>query len=243
MGPLDAQVPIPHASLPLGQKDGAAVQLVVNFLTVINVGQITGMQATGALTDSFSSNPATLTIQDGNAFRLDIDTSAGQRSTRIHGRVGATREIDGKKHSLAFVNASSGLFVTPMLLSSVIAATAVSVLDQGSLTLGGANLHRISVAFAANAASSVTTVDKVSVIDLYFDPSSHLLQKSAIFTQLDPLDRERYLQVTTYGNYKAVSGVFLPFSLSATLNGQQQWSLAISELNLNPTVPTAFFSF
>lgn len=246
-GAEDTDVPVPKSSGTLGQKDAAALQVVIDFLKATNGAAWSGMQASGTLTapsgGSESQNSATLTIHGENAFRLDVNAAEGQRSIRIRGLVGQILESDGKKHSLPPVTARMGLFAFPLLMDSSFPTNQTAVLDRGSISVNGAILHRITVERPLFAKKEASQGGQTAVVDLYFDPSTHLLVKSVASVQLDSTDRERYVQAVTYSDYRKVGTILLPFSYSQTLNGQPQWSLQLTQVQLNPSIDISYFQF
>ncbi|WP_213807732.1 hypothetical protein [Granulicella sp. dw_53] len=246
MGAEDNEIADPGAPLASGQSDPLALQAITAFLAAVNGRAWSGMQATGTLTSPEapqSQNPAVLTIKDGDSFRLDVNTTTGQRSTRIHGTSGIIQESNGTKHTLPPATALDGLFAFPQLMMITFPDAQTSVLDRGTVAINGRSLHRISVQHTFSTEATSVTVTQPTIVDLYFDPTTHLLLKSAAWIQVDTADRAKYLQVVTYGDYQTVNGIVLPFSYSQTLNGQRQWSLQLTNIQLSPAVETSLFTF
>lgn len=246
-GAEDADVLVPKSSGQLGQQDASALQLVIDFLKATNGASWNGMQASGTLTapsgSSASQNSATLTVRGGNAFRLDVVTAEGQRSTRIHGAVGQILESDGTKHTLPLATARVGLLAFPLLMDSSFPSAQTSVIDQGLISIQGSTLRRITIERPVFATQGLPQVGQTALLDLYFDPSTNLLNKSVASVQFGSNDRERYLQVVTYSDYQKVDSVLLPFAYSQTVNGQPQWSLQLSQVQLNPSIDNSYFQF
>jgi len=241
-GTEDRAVPMPALVGSLGQKDATALQELVDYIKAVNITSWQGMQASGTLTDgSGNPDPATLTILNGDHFRLDVQTPNGQRSIRISGSYGKRLEADGKSYFMPAATAKAGLLAFPRLLASTFPSATASFIDQGQVQINGALLHRITV--EESAFPGETAARDVNVTDLYFDPSTHLLLKSASAVQLDPADRERYLIVIAYSDYQYVGGSLIPFTYSQSLNGQQQWTLQLNQPNLQPPVDASYFQF
>lgn len=243
-GADDQTIPTPAFLGALGQKDAAALQELTDYLKAVNVSTWKGLQATGMLTDSSGgSSQATLTVLSGDHSRLDVHTPSGERSTRISGTYGKTLEVDGKGFFMPPVTAKVGLIAFPQLLVSTFPASNASLIDRGQVQIDGKLLHRITVEQAVFAGISSASQRNTSVIDLYFDPSTHLLLKSASSVQLVSSDSQRYLIVITYGDYQNVQGSLIPFAYSQTLNGKQQWTLQLNNTDLQPSVDTSYFQF
>jgi hypothetical protein len=246
-GAEDGDVVVPKSILPLGQKDVSALEVIASFLKTVNGAAWSGMQATGTETypsgDTSQQSAATLTIQSGDAFRLDIETSEGKRSIRMHGSIGQTLDSKGVNHYLPLATARGGLVAFPKLMIAAFPSEQISVLDQGMVSIDGKPLRRITVEEPVFAGTVPTTYDQVSTSDLYFDPTSNLLIKSVGYIQLTSLDRERYIQAITYSDYRTVDNMLLPFAYSQTLNGQRMWSLQLASVQLKPAVDHSYFQF
>jgi hypothetical protein len=247
-GSLDSDVLIPD--LPTNSaahsSDAAALQVLANYLKSVNASTWGGMQAVGTFSSPNGSSivlsPATLTVRDGDSFRLDVQISEGNRSFRIEGGIGQILESDGKKHVVPSIAAKSFLVAFPHLLMPGFPDTQAILLDRGLVTIETRSLHRITV-IETVLLDSLHSQSGTGVLDLYFDPMSHFLIKSAQYVQLDSGDRAHYLQVVSYSNYQAVEGVQIPFTISQTLNGQKQWAMNLTEVNLHPTLDKSYFRF
>jgi hypothetical protein len=245
-GAEDGDVAVPRPVLSLGQKDASALQVVTEFLKTVNGTAWGGMQATGTLTYPGTTEvqyPAKLSVKNGNSFRLDVNAAEGERSIRINGVMGSILESNGVKHTLPPANALGGLFAFPKLIMGTFPDTQTSVVDQGTAVVEGKSLHRITVQEPVSSEATPLATDQPSVVDLYFDPATHLLVKSVASVQLDTADRARYMQAITYSDYRDVNGILLPFAYSQTLNGQRQWSLQLNNVQLNSAIDTSLFTF
>lgn len=242
-GAEDADVAVPKASLQLGQKDSAALQAILDFLKATHGASWTGMQATGTFTSHGESSAATLTVLNGDDFRLDVNSQKGQLSIRILGNLGQIRESDGVLHRLPFATAKGGLLAFPRLMANTFPSAGASVVDRGLVAVDGNALHRVTIAEPVFPGQTATAPDKASTVDLYFDPATHLLAKSVASVQIDSKDRARYVQAMTYGDYRQADGILLPFSYTQTLNGQRQWQLQLTAAQLAPQVDPTYFSF
>ena len=243
-GSEDQTVPMPGFVGTLGQKDAGALQERLDYLKAVNILDWKGMQASGTLTDdSGNTNQATLAILNADHSRLDVQTPNGERSARISGIYGATLEADGKSFFMPPATAKAGLLAFPRLLIATFPSSNTALIDRGLVQVGTQSLHRLTL--EESIFSDVTIADgrDINVTDLYFDPSTHLLLKSAAAVQLDSADRERYLIVISYSNYQGVQGSLVPCTYRQSLNGQQQWTLQISTPDLQPSFAPNYFHF
>jgi hypothetical protein len=248
MGSLDSDVLIPDkpTNPAAHSSDAVALEVLASYLKSINASAWSGMQAVGTFSSPNGSSivlsPATLTVRDGDSFRLDVQASEGNRSFRIEGGIGQVLESDGKKHVIPPITARSFLVAFPHLLIPGFPEAQTILLDRGLVTIEAGSLHRLTV-IETVLLDSLHTQSSTGVLDLYFDPTSHLLVKSAQYVQLDSRDRAHYLQVISYSNYQTVEGVQIPFTISQTLNGQKQWALNLAEVHLHPTLDKSYFRF
>lgn len=243
-GSEDRAVPMPTFVGTLGRKDAGAIQERLNYLKAVNVLDWKGMQASGILTDdSGNANQATLAILNADHSRLDVQTSDGERSIRISGIYGKTLEANGKSFSMAPATAKAGLLAFPRLLVATFSSSDAALIDRGLVQIGTQSLHRLTLEESVFSSEISANNHDINVTDLYFDPSTHLLLKSASAVQLDSADRERYLVVISYSDYQRVQDSLVPCTYRQSLNGQQQWTLQISTPDLQPSVAPSYFHF
>ncbi|WP_260703475.1 LolA-like protein [Edaphobacter flagellatus] len=235
--------PVPIATNKLGQFDTAALSEVLEHLKVVGAAPWTGMQGTGtiAYANETASYPATLTIQGSSKFRLDGQAAKGTLSIRIDGRVGKVQEADGRTFPLAPETASSGIVQFQMLRLADL-QTASSLTDHGVVSFDQSSLHRTTIERYFSPASKFRPLTTVAT-DLYFDPQTHLLAKSANSIQIDGAGNNRLLRVITYEDYRLINGMMVPFRFIQTLDGQKQWTLQLSEVQLGSNQPATFFQF
>ena len=82
-----------------------------------------------------------------------------------------------------------------------------------------------------------------TVTDLYFNPQTHFLMKSAnsvLGTRPSP---EQMVQVITYEGYRAINGMQVASRYRQTLNGQILWTLQLNQIQLNQGLPQSDFHF
>lgn len=82
-----------------------------------------------------------------------------------------------------------------------------------------------------------------SVIDFYFDPESHLLTKSATMIRLPGQGIEEFLRILSYGNYQNVQGALVPLQIKESLNGEPQWVLTLTQVQLTSDIDSSEFAF
>lgn len=242
---------MPQTAPLVARQDAAALQEFLAYRAAISLGSWIDMQASGTLTSTaFNSSggmtpeTATLWIRNHDAYRLDVQKPKGISSLRIDGTYGALQHQDGHVRAMDARDAVAGLFAFPMLMEATLPATNTMLVDQGTVIVDGAALHRISVESPwpgnplDDKGKPLTTVT-----DLYFNPQTHLLAKSANAMVGSKATPERYRSVVTYADYRAVNGMQIPFLYRETLNGQILWTLQLNQIQLNQGVSQTEFHF
>lgn len=244
-GSEDQSIPVPAFTGSLGQKDSAALQELIDYLKAVNISEWKGLKASGTIShDAGAGEQATLAISGGSRFRLNVQTPKGERSTRIGGSYGKTLAIDGKFFTMPAATAKAGLVAFPRLLEAAFPDSTTSLIDRGQIQLDSRILHRLTVEESAFPSSpGAAQQQNISVVDLYFDSFTHLLVKSASAIQLDSADRQRYLVVVTYDDYQKVQDSLIPFRYSQSMNGQAQWTLQLTNADLQPSFDPSYFQF
>lgn len=208
------------------------------------------MQGSGTLTSTAFNSSGGITPENATlwlrtqGYRLDVQIAKGTRSMRLDGAYGAVQHADGQVKAMDARDAVTGVLAFPMLMEVGFPAASVMLIDQGMVTVDGSTLHRISIESPwpgnlVDASGNPLT----TVTDLYFDPQTHLLIKSAYATVGSKATSERYLCVITYGDYQAVNGMQIPFLYQESLNGQLLWTLQLNQVQLNQGLSQSEFQF
>lgn len=245
----DGSVILPVKTGILGQKDeGALVELKAHRAAVGGIPWV-GMMGRGKITygsDSSTSYDATLSniYQDG--FRLDAAAQSGETSIRIYRDFGKVQAVDASISTIPLETALSGLFPFEMARFDPTseALSSMSMIDHGLTMIGSTSLHRITLERPSlDPTSRVTVTTATHVIDLYFDPATHLLAKSAVY---DTVARSRnipFLFVVSYADYRNVGNVLVPFRYSETMEGQPYRTVQLSTVALTPPLTVQDFQF
>lgn len=243
-GTEDSGIPLPLIESAGHPKDASAIQELIEYLNAVGVTQWQGMKAKGIVLQSDGGSAvACLTIGRSDQARLDVATASGTRSTRMDGSIGMTIEADGKRIPLPPATARAGVVAFPRLFSADFGKVALAIIDRGQVNVDGETLHRITVEEPVLLNGMPIAPYSGSVTDLYFDVGKHLLRMSASLVQVDSADRERYLVVTRFSDYQRDGSMLMPHSIRQTLNGQQQWTLQLTEIDLQSPNDPSYFQF
>lgn len=247
-GSVDQGVVLPKKIALRARQDPGALQEIRAFRSVVGAGLWVGMQGTGELTSTAvgSSDPenATLWIRNHHGYRLDVQKPKGMSSVRMDGAYGAVQHPDGKVKPMDARDAVDGLLAFPLLMEANFPAANVMLVDRGMVTVGGNTLHRISMErpWPGNPVDARGN-PYTTITDLYFNPQTHLLVKSANGVLGSDPSPQKLLQVITYGNYQTVNGMQIPYLYRETLNGQKLWTLQLQQVQLNQNLPQSDFHF
>lgn len=231
----------------IARQDPSALEEIRAYRSAINLGSWVDMQGTGSMipnTSDSSAEPATLWIRDQYGYRLDVQKPKGTSSLRMDGTYGALQHQDGHVRAMDARDAVAGLLAFPMLMDPNFPAASAMLIDQGTVTVDGAALHRITVERPWPGPPLNGNVRPLTTAtDFYFNPQTHLLVKSAnAVVGLNP-SSEQLLQVITYGDYQAVNGMQVPAEYRETLNGQVLWTLQLNQIHLNQGLTESNFHF
>jgi hypothetical protein len=94
---------------------------------------------------------------------------------------------------------------------------------------------------AERPAMQVTLVNSQNeAVTLYFDADSHLPLKKS-FEWRDPVDKQKNLEEEIYDNYKPVSGIMAPFSITRFFNGDMANQRFLNSVTINQGLDPAMF--
>jgi len=94
---------------------------------------------------------------------------------------------------------------------------------------------------AERPALQVTLVNSQNeAVTLYFDADSHLPLKKS-FEWRDPVDKQKNREEEIYDNYKPVSGIMAPFSITRFFNGDMANQRFLNSVTINQGLDPAMF--
>lgn len=103
-------------------------------------------------------------------------------------------------------------------------------------------LYDGSAIAAQHPAVQVTLVNaKDESVKLYFDIDTHLPIKKS-FEWRDPVDKQKNLEEEVYDNYKPVSGIMAPYSVTRFFNGDMSNQRFLNSVTINQGLDPAMFN-
>lgn len=248
-GTLDATVQAPLTSVQPGRKDAAALQELVNYVKVVGFTDWKSASGRGKMvrrsSDQDQTYLADMYILGVDSIRLDVHTDKGVESLTYARRLGQMISADGQKSSISTSAARNGLTTFLSIRTiELLQADATSIIDGGMFSIDSRSMHRISIAFPVYplAHNPVFKKDQ-TIIDCYFDPQSHLLIKTAVWISENNSGPKTLLEITSFGDYRNVGGIMIPFAFQQTINGQKLWSLQLTDVRRDSGVDQSLFQF
>ena len=241
----DMGVVIPTSVRNVDQNDPGAIAEITASATAMHAGSWKAMQATGTVTYSQGGPeafPAVFSTASGFRSRLDIQTPAGTESTRLFWRAGKYQSPGQRIQQLDPDTALAGIFP----FQAIFAQDKLfhpAVTDDGLCRISGVDLHRITVALPTAGINPSTKSRNTLPIDFYFDPTSHLLVKTVTYTTLRGNSRVHFIRVITYGDYRLVNSVLVPFRFTESIDGEPLQTFQASSVQIDPALNPSYFEF
>lgn len=249
-GNYDQGVPFPIAKPAQQSQSATALGVIQEYRAAVGTAAWSDMQGTGKISftasaDGTSSKNAILQLVGSRACRLDIAMSNGTRSIRMAASIAGIQDENGRQRNLDSRDSAEGLIVFPELLDPHFISDSTVLADQGKTTVDGVSLYRVSIGtFLSSGLIGKDTSPILTVTDFYFNPDSHLLVKSAsAIIGASGASPQRSLRVISYGDYRSVQGVEIPFQYRETINGQIIWTLQLNTVQLNQGISESAFHF
>ncbi|MGA2653866.1 MAG: hypothetical protein ABSF28_25375 [Terracidiphilus sp.] len=235
--------PSPVATGIIGVKAPGALSEIVAHLEAVSATGWQDLEGTGTLTfPTGDTHSALLDLRGADFSRLDIVMNSGTRSFRVQGSSGRFQDEVGNQGSLLAATSRCGIVAFPIVWFDAATSSLVSLLDNGIYMGTGQPLHRVTVEYQL-APGTYTKGDLTVATDLYFEPNTHLLLYSVDSLAFSNVSGAALLRVTSYSDYQKFGSLLVPATIQQSLNGQAQWSLQLSQVQINQNPPVGTFSF
>jgi len=243
-GAQEQRFPSPVTTGVLGKRDAGALSEINAHIIAVGASGWQSLEATGTLTyPDGSAFAATLYLSGSRFQRLDIEMGSGTRSVRIGGFAGRYQGERGNQGALPPATSSAGIVAFPRIWADAATSASISLYEQHLYTGTGSNLHRITMEYALEGPAGSRLGNKTAATDLYFDPSTHLLDYSVDAVTFNGPTRQPFQRVTDYEEYQQFSGIKVPTVIKQYLNGQLQWTLQLNQVTINSNPDASVFSF
>jgi hypothetical protein len=235
------------------QRDPSAIALLSQAVSAsggsANLGAIQDFSASGTITLFWGHKPpqGQLTVKSRGLmqFRLDSDLPQGKWAWIANNGTGqvvlpATQPVPIFAHNCL----NSGSLTWPILkVTAALRDQSTTIIDMGLVQFGNVKVRQIRT--QQNLQFDPTgLLSKVTRTELFFDPGT--LTLIALQDVKHP-DRnavnDPVIHIVTYGDYRSVSGLMVPFSVIETIAGQGTWKIQLSSILFNTGLTDADFQF
>jgi|SRR5580698_1185961 hypothetical protein len=238
----------PTAAAPI--RDAQAITVIQNSMTAMggqNLSGVANIQETITLTDlengTSSTAAATITANQSNAFRSDVQDSSGNNLTTIWTEGRAQMQSASGVEELprsAFGNA--GLTHIPLL--SVLSHwqdPEIALQYVGLETIGSSSAYHLRLQSPLDPSLGLGAYDLPC--DFYIDSQSFFVTR-LIYAVRSPADLSKASAITAnYGNYTSVSGLMIPFSVNYTSGDNLLVSQTVQSAVVNAPISSSQFQF
>jgi hypothetical protein len=246
IGAYDKQVAYPQVEGTPGQKDKAAIAELQQFLAISTPLSWKGIDAAGTLMIGDGKvareYAASLSLERGDKYRLDIHAKEGLHSLRRSEYAGGSQDARGNVIR-SRTGRSGGPIVIAEQLWDTARATTSSVIDDGDVEVDGRSLHKVTVSTTNGISHSRAGLLAGNAMSLYFDPVTHILTKTAAIAYGFGPQSGQYLQVITYSDYRQVEGVLVPFQYAESDNGQLTMTFKATQISVSSGHDNSYFQF
>jgi len=226
-------------------KDPQAVSVVNQAVAVAGgptaIAAINDYTATGNITyHSGQDVQGSVTVQGLglNQYRLDANLPNGVRSSVVtDGRMSLKAEDGSVKpiHSQVAMHLS-GLVVPYLELSIALNSPAFGLSSKGVVEVQGHSAYDIQVQLAGRGPNRPGYLADFYVKDYFVDVATF----QVVMTQ--DLAPKHLIRQLRYSDFRPISGVLVPFSISEVAGGQQTWSMQLRQISFNTGLQDSAFA-
>jgi len=235
------------------ERDPQALAILQQSLTAQGAtanGVPSSIVATGTYTQyagdgSAVSYAVKLEALGTDKFRRSLSLADGTHTGIARGGAGwslsASGSADGLSLSRLAGNRHEDLPV--LAIAQAFNSANVQVVAAGIATIGGTSLLQVSVQPTGLSADPrlEAAFEATSNYELYFDPQTYLPVHVRYYVH--PTDWRLAFPVDlVLSDFRAVSGVLLPFSVARSMNGQQLSTTQWQSISLNLSIPDSDFN-
>jgi hypothetical protein len=229
---------------PPAPKDPQAISVVNQALSVAGgasaIAAITDYTGTGAITYHMAQDiQGTVTIRGLRLSRLRIDASlpTGMRSESMTGPGTAIAEHGLVTRLRSQPPMHPGRYLLPCLeLGAVLNDPDFSLTYQGIVVVDGHSVHdiRLEYVLPPKVIDSTGLFHEYHTIDAFIDSSTFQV------VMMQDVVPEHAIRQMRYSDYRTVSGVQVPFSISEDVMGPT-WQIHLDQINFNSGLQVADF--
>jgi len=225
------------------QRDPQAISVLNQVLTAAGgaaaLAQTQDLTASGTITfnwaDQDVAGTATLKARGTNQFRIQASFPDGIRVWTTNNGQRVEKEVDGSV-IIAFYNLSTVFDNLQFPLAGVFAALQDSATNLTYVALEskeGSNVHHIRVTRGTLAIPSVQRTNQVASLDLFIDANTNQIRSVVTVASSNGSPGQTIPREIRYSDYRPASGFVIPFSITELIDGQQTFSIQITQVSFN----------
>jgi hypothetical protein len=235
----------PGTAPPPAPKDTQAISILNRALAVAGgataIAAITDYTANGNITyrsDQDVQGSVTVLGLGLNQYRLDASLPKGVRSWAVtDGRMSRKAE-DGSVeliHSQVAMHVS-GLVVPYLELSVALDSPAFGLSNKGVVEVEGHSAYDIQVQHVGMGLNRPMNLADFYARDYFIDAATFQVVMTQDFVP------KHVIRQLRYSDFRLMSGVLVPFSISEVAGGQQTWAMQLRQISFNTGLQDSAFA-
>ena len=227
---------------PTAQRDAEAIAVLSQILHgaggIQAISAVQDVSASGTVSYNWGNDPVqgTVTIKGrgANQFRIDASLPEGTRTWAVnHGRR-FEKEPDGTVKLLRYLDPASFQNILFPWAHLVAAWNGGSLSYLGLENRNGESVHHISVTGASRSGFDATEdAKKAHTIDLFVDSKTGQVQSVISVAYSTDFPIRTCAREIAYSDFRPISGVVVPFSITESVCGQQTMTIQLGEITFN----------
>lgn len=231
-------------SVETPQRDPYAIQVLNQCLVAAGGMQaLSGIQdytATGTVTYFWAGGPdqgsATVRGRGTGQFRFDASLPTGQRFWTVSKSIGSAKEIDGTLRSIPYHNAihlGSLTFPFPKVLAAL-QDSSWTISDMGVVEVSGRQANRIGIRKNLVAKADPSgLLTRLTAQEFFVDTVTSQLLRTVDMVHPEKKSTVDYQHEVEFSDYRVVSGLLVPLSITESIGGVKLWTLQLNQINFN----------
>lgn len=216
---------------PFGSSDVGGLAEFTAYAAATSMNSLHGFVGHGSVIITGNQQPAefVLTRLSLESSRLEVSASEGKIITSISSGFGHSSAPGSVDRPLTAETTAVGIlpFDLPSIVST--AHEHVVIVDGAVQQENSTSVHKVSIELPVQGPQHVPGTPNRTILDCYFDTTTHLLLRTESLVTLADGGRHRFLRVTTYGEYKTFGDFQVPTLISETLDGQLIQTLTLAD--------------
>jgi hypothetical protein len=167
-------------------------------------------------------------------FRVDAILDSGTRSWSASNGMGTLVDVDGTRRAIPFYNAVN-VGVLSWRLPNIMAALTdptMTVSYVGLVQSNNGQAYQIHVQ-QTDASNPDPVLANIKAVDYFVDPKTYLLLQTVDSTYSTTDLTQAYQHAVLFSDYRNVSGVMVPFSITEKISDQSTWSIQLDSITFN----------